>query len=110
MRKKSKRTQGIEEAHSFSGISRVNPNAAGVDIGAVEIVACVIRMYLLGTWQTRILKVTRSPGTRLGCGRLGSPAAAMGQLIVHKSEPAALFGHPADTNLGLASDAKNPYR
>jgi hypothetical protein len=71
---------------------------------------CVIRMYLLGTWQTRILKVTRSPGTRLGCGRLGSPAAAMGQLIVHKSEPAALFGHPADTNLGLASDAKNPYR
>jgi transposase len=41
MRKKSKRTRGIEEAHPFSGMSRVNPNAAGVDIGAVEIVACV---------------------------------------------------------------------
>ena len=41
MRKKSKRTPGIEEAHPFSGMSRVNPNAAGVDIGAVEIVACV---------------------------------------------------------------------
>lgn len=43
MRKKSKRTRGIEEAHPFSGMSRVNPNAAGVDIGAVEIVACVSR-------------------------------------------------------------------
>lgn len=41
MRRKSKRTRGIEEAHPFSGMSRVNPNAAGVDIGAVEIVACV---------------------------------------------------------------------
>ncbi|MCI0553888.1 MAG: IS110 family transposase [Anaerolineae bacterium] len=41
MRQKKKRTQGIEEAHPFSGMSRVNPNAAGVDIGAVEIVACV---------------------------------------------------------------------
>jgi transposase len=41
MRKKSKRTPGIEEAHPFSGMSRVNPNAAGVDIGAVEIFACV---------------------------------------------------------------------
>jgi len=43
MRRKSKRTRGIEEAHPFSGMSRVNPNAAGVDIGAVEIVACVSR-------------------------------------------------------------------
>jgi hypothetical protein len=67
-------------------------------------------MSLFGTWQTRILGVISSPGTRLGCERLGSPAAAMGRLIVRKSEPAALFGHPADTNLGLASDAKNPYR
>jgi transposase len=41
MRKKSKRTPGIEEAHLFSGMSRVNPKAGGVDIGAVEIVACV---------------------------------------------------------------------
>ena len=41
MRQKSKRTPGIEEAHPFSGMSRVNPNAGGVDIGAVEIVACV---------------------------------------------------------------------
>lgn len=43
MRRKSKRTKGIEEAHPFRGMSRVNPNAAGVDIGAVEIVACVPR-------------------------------------------------------------------
>ena len=41
MRKKSKRTKGIEEAHPFSGMSRIHPNAAGVDIGAIEIVACV---------------------------------------------------------------------
>ncbi len=41
MRQKSKRTKGIEEAHPFSGMSHVNPNAAGVDIGAIEIVACV---------------------------------------------------------------------
>jgi transposase len=41
MRRKSKRTRGIEEAHPFSGMSQVNPNAAGVDIGAIEIVACV---------------------------------------------------------------------
>lgn len=41
MRKKSKRTKGIEKAHPFDGLSRVNPHAAGVDIGAEEIVACV---------------------------------------------------------------------
>ena len=41
MRRKSKRTPGMEEAHPFSAMSRVNTNAAGVDIGAVEIVACV---------------------------------------------------------------------
>lgn len=41
MRKKRKRTKGIEEAHPFSGMSRIHPNAAGVDIGAIEIVACV---------------------------------------------------------------------
>lgn len=41
MRKKTKRTAGIEEAHPFSGMSRIHPHAAGVDIGAIEIVACV---------------------------------------------------------------------
>jgi transposase len=41
MRKKSKRTKGIEKAHPFDGMSRVNPYAAGVDIGADEIVVCV---------------------------------------------------------------------
>ena len=41
MRKKSKRTKGIEQAHPFEGMSQVNPNAAGVDIGAEEIVVCV---------------------------------------------------------------------
>ncbi len=41
MRRKGKRTKGIEQAHPFSGMSKVNPNAAGVDIGADEIVVCV---------------------------------------------------------------------
>ncbi|MEO8357818.1 MAG: lipocalin family protein [Chloroflexota bacterium] len=41
MKKKSKRTKGIEEARPFEGLSKVNENAAGVDIGATEIVACV---------------------------------------------------------------------
>lgn len=41
MRKKNKRTKGIEEARPFDGLSKVNMKAAGVDIGASEIVACV---------------------------------------------------------------------
>jgi len=41
MRKKNKRTPGVEEAHPFSGMSRIHAHAAGVDIGAIEIVACV---------------------------------------------------------------------
>ncbi len=42
MRQKSKRTKGIEQAHPFDGMSKVNPHAAGVDIGAEEIVVCVV--------------------------------------------------------------------
>lgn len=41
MSRKGKRTQGIEKAHPFTGMSRINPHAAGVDIGAVEIVVCI---------------------------------------------------------------------
>src|SRR5512133_1218196 len=41
MRQKSKRTKGIEQAHPFEGMSRIHPHAAGVDIGAEEIVVCV---------------------------------------------------------------------
>jgi transposase len=41
MSRKSKRTGGVEEAHPFSGMSRIHQHAAGVDIGAIEIVACV---------------------------------------------------------------------
>ena len=41
MKKKSKRTKGIEEARPYDGLSKVNHYAAGVDIGATEIVACV---------------------------------------------------------------------
>jgi transposase len=41
MRQKGKRTKGIEQAHPFEGMSKVNPHAAGVDIGAEEIVVCV---------------------------------------------------------------------
>ncbi len=40
-KRKSRRTKGLEEARPFDGLSRVNQNAAGVDIGATEIVACV---------------------------------------------------------------------
>jgi len=45
------RTKGIEEAHPFAGMSRVNENAAGVDIGATEIVVCVA-----GDESTQIVK------------------------------------------------------
>jgi transposase len=41
MSRKSKQTSGMEEAHPFRGMSRIHPHAAGVDIGAIEIVACV---------------------------------------------------------------------
>jgi hypothetical protein len=41
MSRKGRRTKGMEEAHPFAGMSRINPHAAGVDIGAVEIVVCV---------------------------------------------------------------------
>lgn len=41
MKRKGKRTRGVEEARPFEGMSRVSENAAGVDIGATEIVACV---------------------------------------------------------------------
>ena len=41
MKQKRKRTKGIEEARPYDGLSKVNHHAAGVDIGATEIVACV---------------------------------------------------------------------
>jgi len=41
MKRKGKRRSGTEEAHPFRGLSQVNPNAAGIDIGAEEIVVCV---------------------------------------------------------------------
>jgi transposase len=41
----------MEEAHPFSGMSRIHPHAAGVDIGAIEIVACVS-----GNEHTQIVK------------------------------------------------------
>ena len=41
MKRKGKRTKGMEEARPFEGMSKVDKNAAGVDIGATEIVACV---------------------------------------------------------------------
>ena len=41
MARKGQRTKGMEKAHPFKGMSRVNPQAAGMDIGAVEIVVCV---------------------------------------------------------------------
>ncbi len=50
-RKRSKRTKGIEEARPFAGMSQVNEDAAGVDIGAEEIVVCVS-----GDENTQIVK------------------------------------------------------
>ncbi|MBI5932241.1 MAG: IS110 family transposase [Chloroflexi bacterium] len=41
MKRKGRRTKGVEEARPFEGMSRVNENAAGVDVGATEIVASV---------------------------------------------------------------------
>ena len=41
MKKKGKGTKGLEEARPYDGLSKVNHHAAGVDIGATEIVACV---------------------------------------------------------------------
>ena len=41
MRQTGRRTKGMEEAHPFTGMSQVNANAAGVDIGAEEIVVGV---------------------------------------------------------------------
>lgn len=41
MKRKGKRRSRTEEAHPFRGLSQVNPNAAGIDIGAEEIVVCV---------------------------------------------------------------------
>jgi len=49
--RKGRRTKGIEKEHPFAGMSQVNENAAGVDIGAVEIVACVA-----GDAETQIVK------------------------------------------------------
>ena len=56
----------------------------------------------------------------MGCERLGCPPAGMETISPQlRSKSAALpstcgtgqvYGHPAETNLGLAMDAKNPYR
>src|SRR6266540_6749359 len=51
MKRKGKRTRGVEEAHPFRSLSRVNLHAAGVDNGAIEIVACVA-----GDENTQIVK------------------------------------------------------
>lgn len=51
MRQRSRRTKGMEEAHPFAGMSQVNQDAAGVDIGAEEIVVCVP-----GAGNTQIVK------------------------------------------------------
>lgn len=51
MRQRGRRTKGMEEAHPFMGMSQVNKDAAGVDIGAEEIVVCVA-----GVENTQIVK------------------------------------------------------
>ena len=47
MSRKSKRTKGIEEARPFAGMSRVNEDAAGVDIGAIEINEMVVAVSMV---------------------------------------------------------------
>src|SRR3990170_904697 len=51
MKRRGRRTKGIEEAHPFAGMSQVNKDAAGVDVGAEEIVVCVA-----GDETTQIVK------------------------------------------------------
>ena len=51
MRQRGRRTKGTEEAHPFAGMSQVNKDAAGVDIGAEEIIVCVS-----GDGNTQIVK------------------------------------------------------
>ena len=47
----------------------------------------------------------------MGCERSGCPPAGMETISPElRPKSAALYGHPAETNLGLAMDAKNPYR
>ena len=41
MRQRGRHTKGMEEAHPLAGMRQVNQDAAGVDIGAEEIVVCV---------------------------------------------------------------------
>jgi len=68
-------------------------------------------MYLNGAWQTRILEAIAWPGTCLGCERHGLSGCQYGKDLKEvEIESDALFGHPADTNLGLARTAKSPYR
>ena len=57
MGRKGKRTKGMEEAHPFAGMSRINPKVAGVDIGAVEIVVCVPYGHdISGDGETQIVR------------------------------------------------------
>ena len=51
MRRKSKRMKAAEESLPFQGLLQINPHAAGVDIGAEEIVVCVS-----GPENTQIVK------------------------------------------------------
>jgi len=39
MRRKGKRTKGIEQAQPFAGLSKVNPHAAGVDTSTSSVQA-----------------------------------------------------------------------
>lgn len=48
-------------------------------------------------------------GDAFGVGASGLSGCRYGTGL-KKTEPGALFGHLAETNLGLAHDAKSPYR
>ena len=55
MSKLSKPNRGMEEARPFGGMSQVHAHAAGVDIGAHEIMVCVA--------ESESIQVVRSFGT-----------------------------------------------
>ena len=98
MRKKNKRTPGVEEAHPFSGTSRIHPYAAGVDIGAIEIVACVpggentqivkafgnytVDLQALAQW----IQTLHTYGLLEGSFRLQGEVVSLRTLLRHRSQ------------------------
>jgi hypothetical protein len=94
MRTRGKRTKGIEEARPFAGMSQVNEDAAGVDIGAIEIVVCVA-----GDENTQIVKAFGNyyyPDALSGHSRLASHRT-VAERTQHKNRGDGKHGRVLDT-------------